>query len=173
MLGLDDGATAAEVRRAYRSRLRSIHPDVSGRTDATVATAEVVAAYGVLRAEVAAEPVPAPPSDATTTNGTDAVHLIGVDTIVVPAPTAETFARLVDAAHALGEVSYLDRSTGFLEFVVTVVGGPAYSVVVSLQGRATSGTEAFVTVEPLGRGPALDVEPITSALAGLVAARWT
>lgn len=168
VLGVADGAPAAEVRRAYRERMRAVHPDASGDAATTEAAADLARAYATLRAQPdppVAQPAGAPEAAPVT--------LVGSDTIVVPAPPDEAFARLLDAAHGLGEVSYLDRANGFLEVVVYTDGDRAASLVVSLQGRATGGTEAFVTVEPLGRGPAVDAGPFTAALAGMVAARWS
>lgn len=170
ILGVDADTGWPEVRRAYRERIRAAHPDVSDRADAAGASARLTLAYATLRRvrDATPDPVPAPPPA-----DSEGVYLIGTDTILVPAPSDEAFTRLLDAAHLLGSVSFIDRSSGFLEAVVRVVDGPACSVVVSLQGRATGGTEAFVTIEPLGQGVAPPVEPVTAALAASVAARWS
>ena len=177
VLGVKVTDTWADVRRAFRATIRARHPDTSAEDNANASAARVTEAYALLRREwhqpgTAPPPVTPTRVDSPERETEDRISLIGTDTIVVPAPGGEAFARLVDAAHSLGEVSYIDRASGFLEVVVTVLGGPACSVVVSVQGRATGDTEAFVTIEPLGRGPAPPVEPFAAALAALVAQRW-
>lgn len=178
VLGVGEDARWTDVRQAYRQRIRAAHPDVSDQPGATASAARLSLAYATLRrlraeATAAPETAPPPPPPPHAAGDPDGVYCIGTDTIVVPAPSDEAFARLLDAAHRLGSVSFIDRSSGFLEAVVTVVDGPACSVVISLQGRATGGTEAFVTIEPLGQGPAPPVDPFTAALAASVAARWS
>jgi len=48
ILGVSRTATADEIRRAYRSRARTLHPDVNEAADAQERFAEVQAAYEVL-----------------------------------------------------------------------------------------------------------------------------
>ena len=45
VLGVEPGASRAEVRRAYRDRARSWHPDTNPRPDAPEHLARVVDAY--------------------------------------------------------------------------------------------------------------------------------
>ncbi len=47
-LGIEFTATTAQVRRAYRDKARSLHPDVNKSPDAAERFAEVSQAYGVL-----------------------------------------------------------------------------------------------------------------------------
>ena len=177
LLGVEAGASWAIVRQAYRNRVRTAHPDVSAQANANADTSRLTEAYATVRAAHQAEPAvhaevtraEEPSPDASDAQG---VALVGDDTIVVPAPADEAFALLLEAAHGIGHVSFIDRSSGFLEAVVTVVDGPACSVVVSLQGRAVGGTEAFVTIEALGQAQAPPVGPFTAALAAAVAQRW-
>lgn len=48
MLGLERGAGAGEIKRAYRARARELHPDVSSDPEAAERFAEVARAYRVL-----------------------------------------------------------------------------------------------------------------------------
>lgn len=48
VLGIEPTATAAQVRRAYREKARSHHPDVSKAADAAERFAEIARAYEVL-----------------------------------------------------------------------------------------------------------------------------
>ena len=59
---------------------------------------------------------------------------------------------LLEAAHDIGEVSYLDRSVPILEAICQFVGTPAISLVVTIQGRS-DGTEAFVHSESIEARP--------------------
>lgn len=47
-LGIDKGASAEDIKKAYRKLVRKYHPDVSGAPDADHMTKEVNEAYGVL-----------------------------------------------------------------------------------------------------------------------------
>jgi hypothetical protein len=93
------------------------------------------------------------------------VTVVDADTIGLDAPPAEALALLVDAAHRLGEVSYLDRAAGLVEVVVEFTEAPTSSVLMSLQGRSSGTTEVFCTVEPLSGGEA----PPPAAVVALVA----
>lgn len=92
--------------------------------------------------------------------------LLDDGSISVAAPSEETLALVLDAAHALGEISYLDHSAALVEVIVEFVEAPTSSVLFSLQGRGDGTTELFCTVEPLSGGDA----PPADAVARLVAA---
>ena len=89
------------------------------------------------------------------------VRLVGNDSISVSAPAEETLMLLVDAAHDLGEISYLDRTAGLLEVIVEFVEAPPPSVLFSLQGRDAATTEVFCTVEALSGGDSPPAEAVT------------
>lgn len=173
VLGVSPGATAHEVRAAYRRLVREVHPDVAAdATDAGRRTARLAEAYARVRAAIAAAggdrvpiPPPAPPPPGRVgmpRSPLDAVAL-EADAILVDAPAAETFAALFDAAGRVGHVAYVDRHLGIIETIVRFEGGPSCSVLITLQGRAT-GTEAFVTMESIEADPAPPVAPVVEAL---------
>ena len=167
---LPDQTTA---RRAYRSRLRQTHPDVSGAEDATERTVRVTAAFRVVLAQLAEaqssaattttspEPVPDPEPPHDPPPG---VQLVDAETVGIAAPAQEALPLLIDAAHRLGDISYLDPGAGLLEVIVEFVGAPTSSVVLSLQGRATGLTEVFCSVEPLSGGDAPPADAVTQLL---------
>lgn len=187
LLGVSEGADAPTLRAAYRQLLHRTHPDVSDRGDATARTVELTEAYRLLT-EVAEEAEQAPgagdaaaepaaPASGTTAGArvrageamrrpprTVSIALLDDQTIGIGAPPDESLLLLIEAAHDLGEVSYLDPSAGLLEVVVEFVDAPTSSIVLSLQGRATGITEVFCTVEPLSGGEA----PPADAVARLV-----
>jgi hypothetical protein len=165
VLGVAAGATEADERSAFRRRLRATHPDVAGpRADAGVAVARLTRALGVLRAARAGGAPPAPPPTTPAPEAAAAEHR--GDSLLLDAPADEAFVTLLEAAHAVGDVTYVDARLGLLEAVLAGDGGNACQLLITLQGRAT-GTEAFCTLEPLGTTPC---PPTEDVVAGLVAA---
>ena len=92
------------------------------------------------------------------------MHLVDDETIAVHAPAAEALLAVIDAAHRLGEIGYLDPSAGLLEVIVEFVEAPTSSVVLSLQGRANETTEVFCSVEPLSGGESPPVDAVVRLL---------
>lgn len=195
LLGVEPAATEERVRQAYRQALRAAHPDVSANADAAERTRSIVDAYrsitagtpagsadntgasgstadadGVDREDGSAA---ADPSDRV---GTEAksdssdVWLAADDTIALACPGDEAFARLVETAHRFGDLTYVDRQTGFLESVIRMPDGGTVSVVISLQGRANGTTEAFVTMEPVDvpRSPLPPIRALTEEIVELL-----
>jgi hypothetical protein len=70
------------------------------------------------------------------------------DTVHIVAPPDEAFARILEACHRIGDVTYVDRSCAILEALVRVEGEGVCSLVITLQGRA-DGTDAFCTLEAI------------------------
>ena len=83
--------------------------------------------------------------------------------VLVAAPWEETMLWLVDAAHRVGDVTFLDPSSGLVEALVEFVDGPTVTLIMSLQGRAalapdgTSGTEVWISMEPWSTPPRPDL----------------
>lgn len=181
------------VRDAYRDQIRRSHPDVAG--EAGVArSVQLNAAYralGVARRAGRLHEVDAgagpdrttgprqPPSPRAAGDSPRAVRpewsapvgpapdvrLLDHDTLVLSSTPDETFRRLVEATHEIGDISYLDRSSAIFEAVVTLDDGTAASFVVSLQWRAHDATcEAFCTLEALNRPEHLDVSGVLAQL---------
>jgi hypothetical protein len=171
VLGVVAGATEADERSAFRRRLRDTHPDVAGpRADAGVAVTRLTRALAVLRAARAVPPAtaPPPPSPAAPPHAPPgpAAEPRGDSLLLLDVPADEAFIALLEATHAVGEVTYVDARLGLLEAVLADGGGHACQLLITLQGRAT-GTEAFCTLEPLGAAPC---PPTEDVVAGLVAA---
>lgn len=188
----DDWST---IRDAYRDLVRRTHPDVVG--DAGVeATILVNIAYRTLalaRREDrlhATEPARGAPTGPTARPAAEKVdvaprqprprpsdhegvaadvRLLGTDTIVLSSTPAETFRRLVEAVHSLGDISYVDRGSAIFEAVLALDDGHHASLVVSLQWRAHDATcEAFCTLEALDRAEHLDVSGVLEQLLPLI-----
>ncbi len=161
-------ARTVEVNAAYRVlALARRHGDLH-RTDAPSRTAASAAGP---RAHPAGDKVDVAPTgrpQPRVPGGdhiADDVRMLGTDTIVLSSPPAETFRRLVEAVHDLGEVSYVDRGSAIFEAVLALDDGHHASLVVSLQWRAHDATcEAFCTLEALDRAEHLDVSGVLEQL---------
>lgn len=180
------------VRDTYRAQIRRSHPDVAGEAGVT-RSVELNAAYRVLavarrqgrlhEADAPAAPPAGPrqpdspraagdpplavrPEWAAPVGPASDVRRLDHDTLVLSSTPDETFRRLVEATHEIGEISFLDRSSAIFEAVLTLDDGTAASFVVSLQWRAHDATcEAFCTLEALGRPEHLDVGGVLEQLA--------
>lgn len=178
LLGVPPDADLDEVRRAYRRLVAEVHPDVSAAEDATARTVELTEAYAVVRhgpagpSDVPADRRPARPADpgAVWDGPSVTVTQVDVDTVAVGAPADTTLLLLVEAAHELGDVVYLDPSSGLLEVLVEFVEAPTCSLLLTLQGRANGTTEVFCTVETLAGDDAPPLEAVTRLVAQTVSA---
>lgn len=168
-LGLGSTPTWDDVRAAYRARIQVVHPDRAGGSAARAV--ELNAAYTTLlraRRDGTLHQAPAPPCPpaargAAVAEPWEPPEVLDGDTVRLAVPPDEAFARLLEAAHHIGAVTYVDRSCAIFETLVDVHGEGACSLVITLQGRS-DGTEAFCTLEAIehvGRPP---VRPVVEAL---------
>lgn len=177
-LGLRRDTTWPEVRAAYRTRIRAVHPDVAGGRGSEAATLN--AAFSVLERVYRRGEPPTPPR---TTAGADAappprprarrprtdlpfdgpIEMVAVDDdgLALVAPADEVFLRLAMVIDDIGDVTYTDPDGGYLE---AVVANGAAQLVVSLQGRAHA-TEAFFTLEPMDARAVPPIESIVRQIA--------
>jgi hypothetical protein len=158
---------------AYRAQIAASHPDRAGG-DATRA-ALVTEAYATLErahrdgrlAERAPAPVPtprpAPGAPPPSPPLDEPPEVLEGDTVHLAMPPDEAFARLVEACHRIGDVTYIDRSCAILEALVRVEDEGVCSLVISLQGRA-HGTDAFCTLEAIEHVAAPPVRPVVERL---------
>lgn len=178
LLGVALDAPPDEVRRAFRALIRARHPDQAGGTSAaTIDSALLIEAHRTLRAPAprpaAAPPPPSAPPRPRAATPVDA--RVDGDSLLIDDDPAVVMARLVEAGHQIGEITYLDRSSGYLEVLVQVcepddLSPAAVSLVASLQGRA-EGIEVFCTAERLDGRPSPPVAPLVEALAEALAGR--
>jgi hypothetical protein len=174
-LGLGPAATWPEVRAAYRTAIRAAHPDRAGGT--TAAATRLNEAYATLVRDRTRPPrraSRAPTSGASRQRPTPhdpvgPVEVLDGDTLRLPVPPDEAFVRVLEACHAIGDVTYVDRSCAILETLVMVEGEGTCSLVITFQGRAY-GTDAFCTLEAIEHVAAPPVRPVVAALAAALAA---
>lgn len=159
VLGVAEGADRAAVRAAYRDRIRLAHPDIAG-PGATARAAELNEAYALVTRA-------APPPTATSRATPPAAHAIGHDTIHLDLPLDAALPVLIEAAHRVGEVTYIDRSSAIFETVVVLADGQSYSLLVTLQ-ETRGGTEAFCTLEAMERVASVPVDLVVDALMGQI-----
>lgn len=171
-LGLSPSPTWEEVRAAYRARIQVAHPDRAGGSAATAV--ELNAAYATLlrarrdgtlhqTAPPAASPEPPAGAHTVVEEPWGPPEVLDGDTVRLAVPPDEAFVRLLDAAHRIGAVTYVDRTCAIFETLVTVAGEGACSLVITLQGRA-EGTDAFCTLEAIERVAHPPVRPVVEAL---------
>lgn len=168
VLGIAAGADWEAVRAAYRRAIRGAHPDTHGH-GATATAVRLNEAYSVLQEARRAGTLdrPAPPPPAAPPPPPPAPPTVGVaveanDTLLLAAPPDEAFLVLLEAAHQVGNVSYIDRSCGIFETVVRQ-DDETCSLLVTLQGRA-HGTEAFLALEALERAASLPTDRVLDRL---------
>ena len=149
LLGVVADADAAQIRGAFRRRIRQLHPDVSGDNDAA-ATRELLTAYRVALS-AAVNHGDQQSDEMAVDRGdeqSDSVWLVDTDTIALACPHDEVFARLLDVCSTLGAITYLDRQGELFEVLLRTTLGDTLSLVVSFQGRS-GWVEAFLTTEVL------------------------
>jgi hypothetical protein len=173
VLGVAAHADRDAVRAAYRRLIREAHPDLVGAHRGPEA-ARLNEAYAVLvraRAPRRAPQAPQRPATAAATHPGQSRPgpLPDGTTLRLPWPPAESFVRVVDAAQALGEVTYVDRSCAILEVVVDLE-GEACSLLCTL-APAGDGTDVECSIEALERVATLPAAGVTSALARLLRAQ--
>ncbi len=174
VLGVELGAVWPDVRAAYLRLVREHHPDTAADTaDAgrrTVRTAQITAAYSVLLANRPPSR-PEPPSfTPKVEQETLADALDGSRRVLLAAEMDDAFVALLEAAHVVGVVSYVDRQSAVLETIVTAVPGQATSLLIFLEpGEQEGVTEAFLGVESLGGHLPAPLDPLVDRIAELLA----
>jgi hypothetical protein len=181
VLGVRDGAPWAEVRARYLVLVREHHPDAAddladvGRR--TVVTAQITEAYAALlaareRTTSPGAPTAAPAGGVRGAGPAPSSYADARDDsrrVLLDAPFGDAFLALLEVAHLVGDVSYLDRSSGVLEVIVTPEPARATSLLVYLEARDDAVTEAVLGVESLGGHPPAALDPLVDRIAILLA----
>jgi hypothetical protein len=169
VLAVGPAAGADEIRTAFRRELRRTHPDVATDVDdANRRTARLVQAYTVLRR--------APSADGATTTlppaGRRPTITAAGESLRWNLPADETLRLLVDAADAVGDITYLDVEAGLLD-VVVLTAGTACSLMATVSDSSEPGsppaTEVRFALEPLGGEARPAAGPVVAAVAAHLA----
>jgi hypothetical protein len=175
VLGVEPDAPWPDVRAAYLRMVREHHPDTAvDAADAgvrTIRTAQITSAYSTLLANRPPPGPPGPPSfPPKVTDETLSDALDGTRRLLLAAELDDAFIALLEVAHLVGVVSYVDRQSGVLESIVTAAPGEATSLLIFLEPAEEEGvTEAFVGVEPLGGHRPAPLDPLVDRIAELLA----
>lgn len=167
VLGVTAASPPAEVREVYLRQVRANHPDTTDDPrGAGERTATIIAAYRLLRGRL-------PDSDsagaegnadgATATSGVG-VEIISDEALWVDADGTLVGRLLLEAAHEVGEVSYVDRSSGLVQVTVRPAGGPTCWLTVSIHERP-GGTALVTTLESIEALPSPSARPVVQRLA--------
>lgn len=177
MLGVAPGADAATLRAAFHTALRAHHPDTTAWPDgAGERTATVVEAYRLLRderppeAEAETRPAPAPAPTSTRADEPAVVEVIGAEALWVGVDARAVGGALVEVADELGDVSYVDRSSGLLQLTVRPDGGPTCWFTLSTHPRP-GGAVVVATLESIEAAPTPPAGALLLALADALAHR--
>lgn len=171
MLQLDPDATLAQARDAYRVLVRSNHPDLVGSdgNETMILLNQAMAALEAGEAEPADHS--AVPNGVDGMDGADGGHaelVVLDDGLTLNAPSDELFARLAAAMDEVGDLTYADASSGYLEAAVAMGNSSPSQLVVSLQGRGEH-TEAFFTLESMGVETPPDLGEVVQAIGAVLA----
>ncbi|HUP76872.1 MAG TPA: hypothetical protein VM282_27815 [Acidimicrobiales bacterium] len=164
LLGLDETSTWADVRHAYRTKIRSAHPDAGGSFEPA---ASLNSAMAVLARKFAPNDVPHRTADVTfriTSTAED-------DGLVLVAPTDEVFDRLWRALGAVADVVVVDVSAGVLVGdLYRDLGAGRLVVEVRPPVDPTQPCTVEFTLDQLGALPAPNIDDVVRELARLVRA---
>ena len=181
VLGVSAEAPWTEVRNRYHSLMLANHPDHAGSRN-TATAAEITSAYALVESHhehgggraAGRPPSPTRPARPVVPSPADwsgwarlpagSVQVVDSDTLGIDASREEAMLALLEVAHDIGEVSFVDIDLGMLEVIVQFVGTPTCSLVVNLQGRADR-VDAFCTVESFDARPAPRIAQVTWLLA--------
>jgi hypothetical protein len=176
VLGVEPGAAWPDVRAAYLRMVREHHPDTAvDEADAgirTIRTAQITSAYSTLLANRPAGGTTTPPPSFApkVTDETLIDALDGTRRVLLAAEIDDAFVALLEVAHMVGVVSYVDRQSAVLEAIVTAAPGEATSLLIFLEpGEEEGVTEAFLGVEPLGGHAPAALDPLVDRIAELLA----
>ena len=166
-LGLDSGAQADDINRAYRALIRQAHPDAGG---STAVAARITEAYHWLQR---AGPAPPPPSPPPSARPSPHVAELTDDSLVLLLPPGDVFARLVEAGHELGEVSYIDHDAGMVQVTFTADNGVVCQLAATVITGPSSGsgqpdTRVEFTLDPLASGQAPPISRVVAHLIRLI-----
>ncbi len=186
VLGVTYDADAHVLRAAYLELVRSVHPDVSDRHDASERTSEASEAYqSLLGANTSItetakrvkernqqQRINEQQNHRRPHRGVPGMRPVtrlkprkkDVATITLAANFDEVFPIVVELGHEVGDVTYVEPGSGLVQTLVQFVEAPPCYVVMTARPDGSGLTDISVTVESLNSTPAPDVDAVTDLL---------
>lgn len=165
MLGVTAASPPAEVRAVYLRQVRANHPDTTDDPrGAGERTATIIAAYRLLRGRLPDSGSAGAEGNAGGATATRGVEVLSDEALWVDADGALVGRLLFEAAEEVGEVSYVDRSSGLVQVTVRPGDGPTCWLTVSLHERP-GGTALVATLESIEALPSPSARPVVQRLA--------
>ncbi len=165
-LGLEPSAPWHEIRGRYRDLIRLAHPDME-RTDpaATTRAVGVNVAFDVLAAATSNGTRPLPPVPVRVP--ADNLAPSPSAAVTLEAGPGDVFVQLLDAAHVIGDVSYMDPEAGLIQ--VLLDGGDPCSaqLLIAVDQHAEPPTASF-TLDSQNASTAPPIRSIVDELAAAI-----
>lgn len=168
MLGLSRESTWDEIRSRYRSEVRAAHPDVAiDRAASTQRTARLNGAWAMLSRATDNGRVPLPQPTVVTPDVSghrvsgDGGELVPV--VTLHAQPGDVFVQLLDAAHEIGDVSYIDPEAGIIQ--VLLQGAPEAAQLLISVDTDTDPASASFTLDSMRAATAPSIHDVVAQLA--------
>lgn len=147
MLDVDASMDWHEIRARYRALIRMVHPDVDPSEAAHRRAAALNDAIAVLssatRRGLDSLPTPPEPRPATAPD-TEGQRATAADAaMTLRAPAGDVFVALLDAAHEIGDVAYIDPEAGMIQVLLDQRGPAAAQLLITVDAAADPPLASF------------------------------
>jgi len=167
VLGVTAASPPAEVREVYLRQVRANHPDTTDDPrGAGERTATIIAAYRLLRGRLPESGLAGAERSAGGSMATSGVgvEVLSDEALWIDADSTLVGRFLLEAADEVGEVSYVDLSSGLVQVTVRPTDGPTCWLTVSIHERP-GGTALVATLESIEALPSPSARPVVQRLA--------
>ena len=166
LLGVTAQMSWREVRSAYHERIREVHPDVADSASATELTAELNRALDLLRdaTDSGARPFFQPDSGSNSLQTSQQPRRS--DVVTMHAAPGDVFVLLLDAAHMLGTVNYMDPESGLIKVLLAGT-STAAELFIEVDQSVSPVLVAF-TLETTTFDTTLDIHDVVAGIASAI-----
>ncbi len=166
ILGIDRSAPWNEVRARYRELIRSAHPDTEPADPAATArAAELNVAFDIVATATGngAHPLPDLPTPAPVAEPAAAPSTA----VTLHAGPGDVFLQLLDAAHVIGDVSYMEPEAGLIQVLLDDGDPCSAQLLISVDQLADPPTASF-TLDSQNSAMAPPIRLIVEELAAAI-----